>query len=225
MEHSSGAVHYTWRAGDDAQSVADRLGVTADEVYAAMGDVDISGVEPGYDLRIEGGVAACPEGKLHTVRRGESISSIALLRGVTVLGIAEVNPYADLARLYEGQVLCLPEGAVPPPDARGYMVRYGDAYADILIRHDISHFEFRAANPLFDADRPLPGQRYVVPGPGGEGERGVDEYLIPGGGSLRQAARDLGIPAGRLLRLNPSMAPSDFTGGRVIIVNDTNDRE
>jgi len=47
----------------------------------------------------------------HTVKAGETLSSIAVTYGVTWQEIAEANNLKDPYVIYVGQVLCIPEGA------------------------------------------------------------------------------------------------------------------
>jgi hypothetical protein len=73
----------------------------------------------------------------------------------------------------------------------------------------------RAANPSL-TDPPRPGQRVCVPP---AGSRGCRSYQLARGDTLERAAARLRTTPGALLRLNPAMAPRDFTQGRIICID------
>jgi len=52
----------------------------------------------------------------HTVKSGETVSSIAVSYGITWQELAEANNLKDPYTIYVGQVLCIPEGATTTPD-------------------------------------------------------------------------------------------------------------
>ena len=52
----------------------------------------------------------------HTVKSGETVSSIAVSYGLTWQEVAEANNLKDPYTIYVGQVLCIPEGATTTPD-------------------------------------------------------------------------------------------------------------
>ena len=55
----------------------------------------------------------------HTVKSGETVSSIAATYGVTWLELAQANNLKDPYTIFVGQVLCIPEGATTTPDDSG----------------------------------------------------------------------------------------------------------
>lgn len=167
----------------------------------------------------------CTAGSVYTVKAGDTFNSIARALGVTAGELAELNPYVDVSRLSPGQLLCVPGEAQPEarecPD--GYTagtVQAGETYADLLRRYNISYQAFRLSNPNLSPTSLSAGQRYCVPP---EGTRricpgGASSYIIAEGETLESIAAKLNVTPGRLLRLNPSLAPSDFEAGRQICV-------
>ena len=167
----------------------------------------------------------CTAGSVYTVKAGDMFNSIARAQGVTAGELAELNPYVDVSRLSPGQLLCVPGEAQPEarecPD--GYTagtVQAGETYADLLRRYNISYQAFRLSNPNLSPTSLSAGQRYCVPP---EGTRricpgGASSYIIAEGETLESIAAKLNVTPGRLLRLNPSLAPSDFEAGRQICV-------
>jgi LysM repeat protein len=178
------------------------------------------------------------------VREGDTLQRIARGLGITQRALIAQNPLVDPLRLQPGQVLCVPRGAGPgpaqpppapqpqrpaprppqmprlapePPCAPGYRrgtVQPGERIEDLLVRYDVSYRAMRAANPSL-SDQPQPGQRYCAPP---AGSRGCRTYTLARGDTLERAAARTRTSPGALLRLNPAMAPRDFTAGRVICI-------
>lgn len=115
---------------------------------------------------------------------------------------------------------------IPTPPANtcpsGYtqdIVRSGQTYADILLRHNVSYRAMRTANPRLSPGYLVVGQRYCAP-PSGTRQvcQNLRTYTVLPGEDLETLAADLRITKGRLLSLNPTLLPSDFTEGTVICI-------
>ena len=170
------------------------------------------------------GANVCPGSRLYIIQEGDSISSIAARFGVTSARILEFNPYIDPENLMVNQPICIPEGEgcvnCCPAGYRSGTVRYGQTYADLLIENDVSYKAFREANPRISPTALVPGQRYCVPPrqTAAACPSGTTRFTIPEGQTLSDLAANLRVTQGRLLRLNETLAPSEFTVGRVICV-------
>ena len=99
------------------------------------------------------------------------------------------------------------------------IVRSGQTYADILLRHNVSYRAMRTANPRLSPGYLVVGQSYCAP-PSGTRQvcQNLTAYTILPGEDLETLAADLRITKGRLLSLNPTLPPSDFTEGTVICI-------
>ena len=99
------------------------------------------------------------------------------------------------------------------------LVRAGQTYADILVRHNVSYRAMRSANPRLSPNLLIAGTAYCAP-PSGTRQTctGLNTYTVLPGESLTSLARDLNTTIGRLLALNPTLLPSDFSSGTVICV-------
>lgn len=115
---------------------------------------------------------------------------------------------------------------IPTPPANtcpnGYtqdIVRSGQTYADILLRHNVSYRAMRTANPRLSPGYLVVGQRYCAP-PSGTRQvcQNLRAYTVLPGEDLETLAADLRITKGRLLSLNPTLLPTDFTEGTVICI-------
>lgn len=171
------------------------------------------------------GANVCQGSRLYIIQAGDTVSGIAARFGVTTAQILERNPYIDPQNLVINQPICIPNGEAGcerfcPSGYRCGSVRYGQTYADLLIENDISYRDFREANPRLSPTGLLPGQRYCVPPkqPAPSCPNGTTRFTIPEGETLADLANTLRITQGRLLRLNETLAPSEFTAGRQICV-------
>ena len=99
------------------------------------------------------------------------------------------------------------------------VVRAGQTYADLLLRHNVSYRAMRAANPRLSPGYMVVGQAYCAP-PTGTRQTctNLQSYTILPGEDLETLAADLRITKGRLLALNPTLLPSDFSSGTVICI-------
>ena len=99
------------------------------------------------------------------------------------------------------------------------IVRSGQTYADLLLRHNVSYRAMRSANPRLSPGYLVVGQSYCAP-PAGTRQicQNLQIYTILRGEDLEILAAKLRITKGRLLSLNPSLLPTDFTEGTVICV-------
>ncbi|MEA3459550.1 MAG: LysM peptidoglycan-binding domain-containing protein [Chloroflexota bacterium] len=101
---SKGAVHIVQR-GETLFSIALKYGTTVEAIASANRIFNPDFIFVGQRLVIPGGVAPA---KIHTVKRGETLTSIALLYGTTPQAIAVANNLANPNLLYVGQMLRIP---------------------------------------------------------------------------------------------------------------------
>ncbi|MBL7201854.1 MAG: LysM peptidoglycan-binding domain-containing protein [Anaerolineae bacterium] len=104
---------------------------------------------------------------VHVVRWGENLTGIARLYGTTVQAIVTANGLASSNRIYAGQRLIIPLGAVyaPPPVSGGcsYVVRPGDNLTGIAYRHGVSVNSIVRLNNIMNPNRIYAGQRLAIP--------------------------------------------------------------
>lgn len=112
----TGGFWYTVQHGDNLSRIAARYGSSVQAIKNANG-LTTSVIQPGQVLFIPtgggGGGGSCAQ--THTVRRGETLSSIGRAYGVSVNQLVHANNIANPSRIYVGQRLCIPGGWNPEP--------------------------------------------------------------------------------------------------------------
>ncbi len=112
-----------------------------------------------------------------------------------------------------------PNTSVCPSGYTRDIVQAGQTYADLLTRHNVSYRAMRSANPRLSPSYMVVGTAYCAP-PSGTRQTctGLTTYTILPGEDIDTLARDLRTTRGRLLALNPTLLPSDFSSGTVICI-------
>jgi LysM repeat protein len=110
----------------------------------------------------------------YTVRKGDTLASIAQKREVPLEQLLKLNHNTSPDALTEGQTLLLPSGRLSARDKeilegigpwtyRTYPVRAGETLNDIISKRKITHAEMEALNPGVDLDRLTPNQILKLP--------------------------------------------------------------
>jgi LysM repeat protein len=118
---------YTVQPGDTLSSIAAQHGTSANALVRANGLVNANYIYAGQRLVIPAGGSSDGdggqggEGQIYTVRRGDTLASIAYLRETTAWAIANANGLANPNYIYPGQRLRIPAAgsAVPVPATGG----------------------------------------------------------------------------------------------------------
>jgi membrane-bound lytic murein transglycosylase D len=117
--------------------------------------------------------AGQPKPRSYRVRPGDTLASIAAINSISALELARLNRLRESSKLTAGRSLLLPEGsaqlvsAVPAPAVttakaepqKVYVVRRGDALADVARRMKVSEPSLVALNQLQSRDSLYEGQR------------------------------------------------------------------
>ncbi len=122
-------------------------------------------------------------GLAHTVRTGQTISSIAREHGVSVEALIRTNRLGPSAKIRVGQRLGLPLSEVPPGSQEP------PSLADIVL-------ERPPATPMVQFIRPVPGTVASPFGPRGRAWHGGVDLRAERGASIRAAAAGMVIASG-----------------------------
>lgn len=101
-------------------------------------------------------------GRIHIVRPGETLYSIARLYGVDVYELARANGIYNLNRIYVGQRLVIPDGA--PPGPIYYTVRRGDTLSRIAARFGTTVWALMQLNGIRNPNLIYVGQVLLIRG-------------------------------------------------------------
>lgn len=226
-----GAGYYIWRTGDTLTSVARSNSTTVQAIRLNNTGVDFAAITPGTEICMPSRSLTCQSGQPYTVQQGESLASIAQKLDMTELALSERNP--DLTDLTAGDVICIPAESNPSDTVQdgtaaddntvtpspgiscpiGYSaqrVQLGQTYADLLIDLNVSYKAMRSANPTLRPGGLVAGTPYCAP-PAGMRESCSHSYAVQDGDTLASIARQLNTTPGRLLMLNPTLLPTDFS--------------
>lgn len=93
----------------------------------------------------------------YTVRRGDTLSSIARKHGTTYQRLAAYNHIANPDSIYPGEVIEIPHGE-NTSSIRYYQVKPGDTLSEIARAHHTTVKELQRLNKIEDPDRIYAGQ-------------------------------------------------------------------
>ena len=97
-------------------------------------------------------------------------------------------------------------------------VQSGQSYADLLVQHNVSYRAMRSANPQLMPGYLIAGTAYCAPPGTRQTCAGLRSYTIQPRETLDTLAVRFRTTRGRLLSLNPTLLPSDFSSGTVICI-------
>ena len=101
---------------------------------------------------------------VHTVKKGDSLWTIAKRYGTTTKNIQKLN-HLRTTKLHRGQTLTIFEGKPAPPKVEGlgtYQVKSGDSPFLIAKRHNMKLKRFLFLNQLWPSDTIYPGQTVYI---------------------------------------------------------------
>ncbi len=179
-------------------------------------------VRIGQRLAIPGGTSTAPHdpGRTHTVRRGETLASIAAKYGTTVEELMSVNGLTDPSLIFVGTRLRI-EG--PPAFVAGeakteasHTVARGETLAAIARRYGTTVRALADSNGIADPNRIYAGQVLTVPGAGWvcpvPGARYFNDWGFPRSGGRSHEGNDLFAPWGTVVRAPVSGYVEQITG-------------
>jgi LysM repeat protein len=120
-------------------------------------------------------VSGTAAGRIHTIRRGETLGAIAQQYGVSVSALAKANGVADPDRIVAGSVLAIPGApgaaapttpavtAGPKPAGSRYVIRLGETLEQVARRYGVSLSALAAANRIADPDIVRAGTALQIP--------------------------------------------------------------
>ena len=142
-----GVVEYTIKPGDSLWKIANNCNVTVEDIVK-LNNLDSTIIYPGQIIKLSESCAALQNGnnetteELYTVKRGDTLYSIAKMFNTTVNNLINDNNL-DTTNLYIGQQL-----KVPRNDYIEYIVQRGDTLYSIARRYNTTPNIIRELNNL-----------------------------------------------------------------------------
>lgn len=164
--HAESAGTYIVQPGDTLLGIAGRYGVSVSQLARANGLRWNSWVYVGQRLVIPGVTSSPPVSSgIYVVRRGDTLSAIAMRYHTTVYQLAQMNGLRNPNRIYVGQRLVVPGGPVDNPSGNSlvYRVQRGDTLLGIAMRFRVSMWDIVLANNIVNPSLIYVGQRLVIP--------------------------------------------------------------
>ena len=189
---------YIVRAGDTFDTIAERLGITAFELAERNPGVSSNNLAIGQVLCVPDTSSDTDDGQ---------------------------TPVVPLPPIVDGPGQQEPAypGPTAPTCPSGYTrrtVRSGQTYADLLVENNVSYQAMRVTNPSLSPGYLIAGAAYCAP-PAGTRQicsTGTSTYTVQPGETLAMVAARFRTTQGRLLMLNPTLLPTDFSSGTIVCV-------
>ncbi len=177
---ASAALRVTVRPGDTLVAIGARHGVSATSLAAVNSLRHPELLAIGTTLTIPTGARSrrvvpttVTASRTHTVRRGETLASIALRTGTSASALARRNGIANPNLVVAGTRLRLVAGGAAvragrtPNRSSGYVIRRGDTLSQIAARHGVSAAALARANAITNPNLLPVGTRLRIAGTSG----------------------------------------------------------
>ncbi len=228
---------HTVARGETLSGIAARHGVSTRALAQANGITDANRIYTGMTLTVPTPgaptVPAAATTTSYTVRRGDTLGSIASRAGTTISTIVSLNGIRNPNLVRVGQVLQLPgsagtptTGAVTTPagGATHHIVRPGETISGIAARYSISQAQLIDANGLTNGVV-YAGQRLSLlpvsaPAPAPAPAAG-STYTVAPGDTLATIARRFGTTVAAIQSANGIADPNRVLVGQVLTVPET----
>lgn len=207
-------VNYTVQKGDSLWSIANKYGVSVEELKNAN-NLSSNLLNVGQTLKIPSKKEPITgDYSVYTVSKGDSLYSIAKKYNLSVNDLVKYNNLSS-TNLSVGQQLLIP---TDEESIKTYTVTKGDSLWSIANKYGITIDELKKANGLTTNNLSV-GQKLVIPEV--KGEIG---YVVKSGDSLYSIAKKYGITVDELKKAN-GITNNILALGQELIIPKTSDLE
>ena len=156
---------YVVQSGDTLWAIAQRFGVSLDDLVAANSLVDANSLKAGDALIIPGLAGVTGRLETHQVVFGETLTSLSRRYQVSVDKLALLNHLVAAAEVYAGYNLIVPlEDNHPPELARRAMLGKGQSMLELAVLQGTNPWQLAAWNGVTAVWSALPGDVLHLPG-------------------------------------------------------------
>lgn len=158
----------------------------------------------------------------YKVKRGDTLSHIALEYGTTVQEIAKINGIQNINLIYPGQLLKIITNSNNPGSETNsmgktyYTIRIGDTLSGISRRYGVSVQSIVNWNNIQNPDLIYPGQRLILYGNYSTSSNNTVYYTVQRGDTLWRIARRYRTCPRRIARLNGITNPNLIYPGQIL---------
>lgn len=203
------------RRGETLYSIARSYGVSVDDIRR-LNNLTSNVLSVGQRLIIKEGSSPSvnPNEDIYTVKRGDTLYSIAKMFNTTVDNIKRLNNLTSNV-ISLGQQLVVPSNEVEDNTTQSqlYIVKRGDTLYSISRQVGISVDELKRLNNLSSNVLTI-GQTLVIPNSSSSMYR---TYIVQRGDSLYKIARDYGVSVDDIKRLNNLTSNTISIGQQLLI--------
>ncbi len=149
-ENTTGFITYTVVRGDTLSEIAQRFGTTVGALAAENGIKNPNLIYVGQVLKINSSGSQQSANIQYRIKRGDTLSEIAVRYNTTVNAIANANNIKNPNLIYAGEVITIPSGSSggAPQAAVYYTVRSGDTLWAIANRYGTTVAKIAADNNI-----------------------------------------------------------------------------
>jgi membrane-bound lytic murein transglycosylase D len=214
-------VKHRVRSGDTLSEIAERYHTSVREVARANGIRNSNRIRIGQVLTVpvRGYRMPVDNPGIHTVRRNETLSSIAALYRVSVKDLVKWNRLKSQHLIYAGQQLVVSGDFGPAEGAVVHRVEPGETLSDIAGAYGKSIQDLAAANDLGSGDLIFPEQKIKIPGEASNSP--VKEsivYQVRTGDTVSQIAEKYGVSLASVLETNNLRARDRIFPGQNLVI-------
>ncbi|MEG6616229.1 LysM peptidoglycan-binding domain-containing protein [Peptococcaceae bacterium 1198_IL3148] len=230
-----GSREYTIRAGDTFFRLAQRFGVSVDDIIAANPGVDPNRLQVGQVVCIpQPDVPPCPGGRLYVIRPGDNLFVIARRNNISLERLIAANPQIEDPDVVSvGETICIPPASGMmaqqrqcPAGTNPYVIRSGDTFFSLAQRFNTTVAAIQAANPGVNPNNLRVGQTICIPG--GNGPQpgrcpaGTTPYVIRSGDTYFALAQRFNTTVDAIRNANPNVDPNNLRVGQTICIPEGN---
>ncbi|MBN2284152.1 MAG: LysM peptidoglycan-binding domain-containing protein [Deltaproteobacteria bacterium] len=209
-------LEYVVKRGDTLQSIAREQGATVDALMNANDIRSKNRIYVGQKIKIP---AALPAG-IYTVRKGDTLASIARRNGTTINTLLQLNDLRSRNRIYVGQKLKVPgpaAGAASPAIPEVHVVRKGDTLGAIARRYGMSVDTLMRNNDIPSEDRIYVGQKLYMYMQGRPHKMST-YYVVRKGDTLAEIARARGTTVSAVMQANHLKSKNRIYVGQKLVL-------